>query len=205
MNLIDKPPRWYAGIGSGQVPKDVARQMTRTAARLEALGFGLRSGAATGADSAFEAGVASTLAKQIFLPWKGFNGHASSLHQVNHQAMKIARLFHPAFDQLLPSAKSLMARNSFQILGPHLNDPVCFVLCWTPDGCEHADDRSKATGDTEQAISIASAYGIPIFNLQQPSALERLGAFLRRQGWAESDIRQSTDDQETQAIIAERG
>jgi len=187
MDYSNPPTRWYAGIGSRNVPDHVAAQMMRVATRLQSLGFGLRSGAAAGSDSAFEAGVSDPLAKQIYLPWKEFNGHPSSLYQVNHQAMKIAKRFHPRFDFLGQPARKLMARNSFQILGPHLNDPVSFVVCWTPDGCEHADDRTQATGGTGQALSLASAYGVPIFNLMHPSALKRLGTLMRRQGWSPSE------------------
>jgi hypothetical protein len=60
----------YAGIGSRETPADVMALMGRVAARLEVLGWTLRSGAAQGADQAFEAGVSSK--KEIFLPWKGF-------------------------------------------------------------------------------------------------------------------------------------
>jgi len=174
--------RWYAGIGSRRTPPEVAERMTRAAMRLEALGFGLRSGAAQGADAAFEAGVSNPLAKQIFLPWRGFNGHETGRCTLSQDAMDMAKRFHPGFEHLSIPAKKLMARNSYQILGPDLSDPVLFVLCWTPDGCESAQERQRGTGGTGQAIAMASACSIPVFNMQRPKALDRLREFLDQQG-----------------------
>lgn len=173
---------WYAGIGSRRTPPEVAERMTRAAMRLEALGFGLRSGAAQGADAAFEAGVSNPQAKQIFLPWKGFNGHGSGLHTISKEAMEMSMRIHPAFDSLSPPARKLMARNVYQILGANLSDPVLFVLCWTPDGCESGQERQRTSGGTGQAIALASNCGIPVFNLQRPKALDRLRELLGQQG-----------------------
>ena len=42
-------------------------------------------------------------------------------------------------------------------LGPCLNRPVKYLLCWTPKG--------KIVGGTAQGMRVACAYGIPILNL----------------------------------------
>lgn len=47
----------YAGIGSRETPRSILDLMTAIARKLEALGYTLRSGGATGADTAFEEGV----------------------------------------------------------------------------------------------------------------------------------------------------
>ena len=58
------------------------------------------------------------------------------------------------------------------MLGPELMDPVNFIVCWTKDG--------KATGGTGQALRIAAdpAYAIPIFNLYDTEAYDRLLSYL---------------------------
>lgn len=43
--------------------------------------------------------------------------------------------------------------------------PVGWVLCWTPDGAAEGIETSRATGGTGQAIRLASAHGIPVYNL----------------------------------------
>ncbi len=148
-----KPPI-YAGIGSRETPDAICSLMTRIAEALRDTGWLLRSGAARGADEAFEAGAGD--AKEIWLPWKGFRGHASTLVP-SPEAFRLAAQYHPAWHACSPAAKALHARNGHQALGLDLQSPVAFVAAWTHKGC--------GQGGTGQAIRIARAYGIPVFDL----------------------------------------
>jgi len=164
----------YAGIGSRETPYEIRNLMTELAQRLEDHGFILRSGAADGADQAFEKGVRNEINKEIYLPWKGFNGHASPLFEISNDAVATVNNFHSRPEYLNNAAIKLMARNSYQVLGQRLDKPACFVLCWTPDGCEDHASRKRVTGGTGQAISIAHFKNIPIFNLKNLDSLARL-------------------------------
>ena len=170
------PTLFYAGIGSRRTPPEVLARMRRLARRLAQLGFVLRSGAADGADAAFEAGCDEAQgAKSIWLPWKGFNGHSSEhccYPTPAHEA--VAAQCHPVWDRLSQGPRKLHSRNVGQCLGEDLATPVAFVLAWTPDGCESASTRTRETGGTGMAIAIASQHGIPIINLRNSNAMERL-------------------------------
>jgi hypothetical protein len=48
------------------------------------------------------------------------------------------------------------------VLGHDLRSPSRFVVCWTADG--------RATGGTGQAIRIAEAYAVPVFNFGRTDA-----------------------------------
>lgn len=135
----------------------------------------MRSGGAVGCDTAFELGSTN---KEIYLPWKGFNGRESIYNYPTKDAYVIAKAFHPTYSDLSEGGKALMARNSHQILGYDLCTPSRFVICWTLDGCQHHLMRTKNTGGTGQAISIATLNFIPVFNLQHHSALNRLSDFI---------------------------
>jgi len=161
--------KYYAGIGSRETPSDILSLMTKIATKLQKDGFTLRSGGAFGADTAFSRGCNI---KQIFIPWGDYNNHPMSF-QIPYEAFSIAKIFHPGWDRLSDGAKKLMARNVMQVLGPDLNTPSNFVICWTKDGCINEDERSNKTGGTGQAIAIASRYGIPVFNLARPEHLSR--------------------------------
>lgn len=156
----------YAGIGARATHPDILRRMERIAHRLSELGYTLLSGGADGADSAFEAGCFGQ--KQIFLPWPGFH-HLQGRHCVNlpsSEAFRVAATIHPVWHQLQDSFRSLMARNSHEVLGADLRSPVDFVVCWTPDGCESRSTRSRGTGGTGQAIELADLWGVPVINLK---------------------------------------
>lgn len=152
----------YAGIGSRTTPAEICEQMSIIAYALEEADFLLRSGAADGADSAFERGVQSQCNKQIFLPWPGFNAHSDvgvvwPSDEAMAAARKIAAAHHPVWDKLKPSVQHLHTRNVFQVLGPELNDPIKFVICWTENG--------SGKGGTGQALRIARAYSIPVLDM----------------------------------------
>ena len=140
---------------------------------LASLGLTLRSGGAYGADTAFEKGCnAANGPKEIYIPWNGFNdrhineGGVMPLHTpvtehscgypVNYdEAEKLAKDHHPAWNKLSPGIKPLLIRNSYQIMGRDMQSPCLFVLCWTPNG--------SGQGGTGQAIRIARAHNIPVF------------------------------------------
>lgn len=170
----------YAGIGSRNTPPEIMEIMTQIATKLEEKGWTLRSGAAQGADAAFEKGVESDKMKEIYLPWKNFHNSKSKYYDFEYklEAERIARKFHKGFEHLSDGAKKLMTRNTYQILGNKLKEPSKFVICWTPDGCESDKTRKKITGGTGQAISIADSLDIPVFNLANKSSYDRLIKFI---------------------------
>ena len=169
----------YAGIGSRSAPPEACRLLASWGERAARAGWVLRSGAAPGADTAFESGCdAAGGLKEIFLPWAGFQGHPSRFTKPTEAAIRLAARAHPAFGVLKPAERLLHGRNAHQIFGPNLEDPVAMVLCWTEDGCESDAARTRATGGTGTGITLASRAGIPVFNLRNPGAEERLLAWL---------------------------
>lgn len=159
---------FYAGIGSRNTPTEILDLMAQWAEMLATRGYVLRSGAADGADAAFERGAdLSRGSKEIYLPWAGFNGSAGVVpHLARGEA--IVEKLHPAWARLSQGAKKLHCRNAFQVLGMNLNSPAAFVLCWTPDGAQSHAERTSKTGGTGMAISIASLRGIPVVNMARP-------------------------------------
>ncbi len=155
----------YAGIGSRETPLEILRLMTDIGTFMADRGFMLRSGGARGADSAFEAGVnrsSKPNLKVIYTAQDAQNFESWSAH---------AATFHPAWDRCSDFAKLLHARNSAIILGATLNDPVLNVICWTKDG--------KDSGGTGQALRIARAHCINVWNLYDPGHLQVWQAWLK--------------------------
>lgn len=153
----------YAGIGSRKTPKQILEQMTEIATGLATCSWTLRSGGAVGADKAFEAGAGDK--KKIFLP----------TGDIPDVAFEISAKYHPTWGGLPPYVKQLHARNAMQILGENLDIPAKFVVCWTPDGAEK--ETTRETGGTGQAIRIANAYRIPVFNLANEGRMEQVKEF----------------------------
>lgn len=142
---------FYTGVGSRKTPLNILDYMSKVATWLEQQGYILRTGDASGADEAFRDGCTN---KYVYRP-----------KDSTEKAKEIAARYHPAWHKCEAFSKLLHARNAFQVLGTDLNDPSDFLICWTQDGCEQHSTRSIKTGGTGTAISIASEYGIPVFNL----------------------------------------
>lgn len=158
--------RRYAGIGSRQTPAPVLEQMSKIGAAMAEAGWLLRSGAAHGADSAFENGAADAGGdREIWIPWDRYNdrtpddGPAIRIARHNHANRAVASRRHPRWNALGAGAQKLMVRNVHQILGddPASPDPVDLVICWTPGG--------NGSGGTGMALRLAADQGIPVVDL----------------------------------------
>lgn len=166
---------WFAGVGTRKekLPDPEYRRLSDVSAALCEEGWGLRSGAADGSDEACEVGCDRVGgAKQIFLPFRGFNGHKSPLYSYTKAHEELVHRFHPAPDKLIFFDRrkgkmndfgwKAMIRNGSQVLGPSLDNWSKAVVCYTPKGA--------VVGGTGQALRIAMdpEFNIPIHNLGHP-------------------------------------
>lgn len=171
MRPWEQPAGAYAGVGSRETPRDVLRLMSLVGIALRDLEWMCRTGGADGADEAFRS--AATCLHQrskLYLPWPLFNGHAlgcddCGLDRPTSRAYEIAALHHPGWARLTRGPRALHARNVHQVLGDDCASPAAFVLCWTPDGA--TEKTTAKTGGTGQAIRVAKAYDVPVYNLQR--------------------------------------
>lgn len=161
-NGMESSYKAYAGIGSQVAPAEVLSIMESAATVLADLNVTLRSGGAQGSDKAFERGCDAVKGrKEIFLPWKGFEGSKSLLYAIPTKAFVLASKFHPGWAAMEAGGKQgalkMHARNVLQILGAHLDSPVRGVICWTKGG--------RGEGGTGQALRVASSRHIPVLDL----------------------------------------
>lgn len=165
-----------AGIGSRKTPPAILRQIEKLGTYCFDHGIWVRSGHALGADYAWEKSSRERCIVYLPFPSYGpetfytqritslppakagfFNIHPAALER----AQKSVAQYHQGSQYLTPFAKQCHTRNYFQIMGSKAQErPVNAVVCWTPIG-----KRGQATGGTKQALSIAAANDIPIFNL----------------------------------------
>lgn len=144
--------KFYAGIGSRTTPSDVLKQMTEIARILDRQGYCLRSGGAKGADTAFADGSTHS---EIF-----------SASEASVESVALAATLHPAWDHCNDHARRLHGRNCMIILGMALDQPVDFVVCWTP--------VESSYGGTKMGIRLAVQCKIPVYNLALGGEYERL-------------------------------
>lgn len=165
--------RSYAGIGSRRTPREICEVMCDLGESLGSVGYVLRSGAAIGADSAFENGCDIAYGeKEIYLPkpvWRGRTADERGVYFMKGNRKEAAELAAaswkdgPGSFMCLPEwLKSYHIRNTYQVLGMDLDDPVDFVLYWTP---------IPETGGTTQALRMARARNIPCLRVTETTTL----------------------------------
>jgi len=158
------PPKFYAGNGARKTPNHVLKQMREYAAALAERGYTCRSGGQPeGADAAFEEGTRPYSGQMVvYLPWRGFGGHLDGIVVGDDPRLReISARFHPNWAACSEGARKLLTRNAPLILGHDLPMVLSeFELCWT--------DRALGGGGTGQAIRIARAYGVPVYDLANP-------------------------------------
>ena len=154
--------KYYAGIGSRAAPKEILELCFNVGLILAKYGYILRSGHADGCDIAFEDGCdAVNGEKQIFLPWKNFNGSSSYFYFKNslipEKIKQITMENYLKWYNVTTPVKLLHARNTQQILGVDLNEPVDFVVGYT-------NRPPFVIGGTRYGMYLAEKNHIPIYN-----------------------------------------
>ena len=166
-HLLSNPDEYwtynaYAGVGARVTPQAHLSWMTKFAGVMESKGWILRSGAAKGADSAFMEGCA-WYNQDIFTAEHGVVAGHNAIG-----VLALAEKMHPAWDRLKPYVKKLMVRNIMILLGPDLDHPVKFLICW----CNGTHDQP--TGGTAMAIRTARFLGIPVFFSDDPEVFTKM-------------------------------
>jgi hypothetical protein len=170
----------YAGLGDQNTPESVLAQMAELARDLEAQGWTLRVDGTPKPGNSFKDQAPR---HELHLPCKGFDNQESKYvlwpKDPNYEkARLIAKEFNPVFDTLPKGVQAILAAKVTALLGLDLKSHVKFLICWSPDGAEHASQKSAKTGFMGMPVALASAAGIRIFNLYHVDAAPRLRDFL---------------------------
>ncbi|MNU58017.1 hypothetical protein D3C71_471450 [compost metagenome] len=170
--MYSLPPKgWFAGVGSRETPDEILALMRQVSQALYAAGYGLSSGDAEGADTAFyEGALASrqfqTNGARIYLAWDGVRGRAADPKNFFYDATKfptwetarsMASEVHPAWEKCGRGGIAMHTRNVFQILGHMLNDPVKAIIYWA----KPVGKTETVKGGTNMALQMSIRAGIP--------------------------------------------
>lgn len=163
----------YSVVASKDAPKDVLDTLRNLVSMMKNNGFTLRASTSTDMDD-----VAITTVQdestEIYIPWKDFNNVSSKYYFNDKTSLHIAKMFHRSFDTLKPAVQAFLARNVRMIMGKKPSNYSLFIVIWSEDGAEKVSQITPKTGYVSHAISIADALYIPVFNLQNSNAVDRI-------------------------------
>lgn len=121
---------------------------------------------------------------EYYLPWLGFND-AESPFTCTNGVVDLAGKLIPKFSDVPDNIKKIRAVPISMCGGVFLNSNARFMITWTKDGAENIGGFTKETGFNRDSIRIAQIYGIPVFNLCNPNAMDKLKATLAEYSKAE--------------------
>lgn len=175
-------PRYYAGIGSRETPRDVCLLMESLAKKLAGEGWTLRSGHADGADRAFERGAGGKAV--VYLPFPSFGiepyqddpgmpvmGQAVCLPQVWESNCRKLVEIGVRYSML---HSKMHGRNWAQVCGLEGEGPSQMVVCWCPE------PNGRPQGGTATAVNLARHLGIQVRNLWHDEVLAAAHTWLAR-------------------------
>lgn len=161
---------WFAGVGSRDTPEDVCKLMQKLAVVFYALGYGLSSGDARGADRAFWEGALLSsfyrkIGARIYLCDEWVRGRKADPKNFFYNAQRFPT-FEKAKQMALEARGSfhgldewginLHSRNVMQIHGASLQDKVEYLVYWAiPVG-----KKEKVKGGTNTSLQLAIKAGI---------------------------------------------
>ena len=193
----EKPKRKiYTGIGSRETPPEIILLMMNIGNQMAKVGWTLRSGNATGADQAFEAGHFTSKVpnkSEIYLPWKSFErtwldnmtkGEENMTVMVSdgpsRAALEMAwQMFPERMSRARASVTLLIGRNMHQVLGPNLDAPSDLVVFWAP---VDPSGVGGVGGGTGYAAALAKKHGIKTYNLFDPKVEEHFRNAIAKKG-----------------------
>lgn len=168
----------YGVVANPDAPDNILSLIGAIATRLEAMGYTLRTAGGNGLEEAFEK---TTETKEVYLPWRNFNNRQSKFTRNMPEANDVVRPFAPSFDTLKPAVQAIIASKAHTVLGKDLKSPIQFLITYTADGCETVGNKTAKTGFSGTSIAIASSMRIPVFNLKNADAVDRLKQYLSSQ------------------------
>ena len=165
----------YAATGNKDMPESFKPMIQRIGRNLQEAGLILRTGGMEGLEDVIEK---SATKLEVHLPFKDFDGKQSKFTYTSDFVKGIAKMFHTSFDTLKPVVQTFLAKNVRLVLGKDGKSPALFLVVWTEDGAETTAEKTFKTGNSGNAIEIANAIKIPVFNLARPDAEQRIYEFV---------------------------
>lgn len=183
--MSDLGEMFYTGVGSRDITPDETTLITAIGKKMATLGYKLRSGAADGADTAFELGCLETsLDREIYVPWNGFNKRFCGIYikEPSDNQFATARKFlvnnHilPWFDNMNMLSQLFHVRNYYQVVGfSGVRSRVCVYAA--------NENRGEPVGGTRTAVMVSRHFGIPTFNLRDWDEREEFCKTINLEGY----------------------
>lgn len=117
-----------------------------------------------------------------YLPSKFYNPNITEPTSLTNTelAFQVAKGFHRSYDKLHGFVRAICARDIELLLGKNLRNPLKFIIIYSSCGSETLTDKPnyEALGQLSFILRLAKETLIPVFNLKNADAIDRLKKYL---------------------------
>lgn len=179
---------YYTGVGSRDVSQEEFEYMVLVGRVMAKKGYKLRSGAAKGADQAFQIGacMVNPNLTEIWLPWFSFGDRLDGDKRFEgskyyvptpEQFEKNRNLWLETeiiswFEKMKQGAQKLHGRNANQVIGH--DDELSKVCIY----CADIQPNGEPKGGTRSAVLLSKHYSIPTYNIRNDVERRKLSKIL---------------------------
>lgn len=169
-------PKSAVMAGNFRAPEQLIPVIKEMADLLKHSGFVIRVGGMEGFDKLVMDNVHGT---EAHIPWKEFNGVHDAASSFNSDECKeYAKRYLPDWGNLKDSHQAFFAKNARLVFGKSLKQPCQIAIIWSDDGVEGPANRTPASMHAGHIAVMCRAMHIPVINISNPNAVQRLRQFL---------------------------
>lgn len=169
-------PKTAVMAGNFRAPEQLVPVIREMADLLKQNGFTIRTGGMEGFDQLVADNVPGC---EFHIPWNNFNKIENATSTFNTDECKeYAKRYLPDWGNLKESHQAFFAKNARLVLGKQVKQPCQIAIVWSEDGVEGPANRTAHSQHAGHIAAICRAMYIPVINISNPNAVQRLRQFL---------------------------
>lgn len=173
-------PKAAAITGNYNAPEQVIPLIQEAVQLLRQHGYKIRISQGKGFDDYVGRVVGPS--GELYLPWKFKNDNGSFVPAFStfngDECKEFTRRYVPDWGAINEKQQAFWFKVTRMVLGKNCREPAQLSIIWSEDGVESPQTRTPKSGQAGLAAALSRAMNIPVFNLNNPNALQRLKQYL---------------------------
>lgn len=165
--------------GNSRAPEQLVPVIREIADLLKRHGFAIRTG---GMDGFSKLVMDNVPGCELHIPWRNFGEIPNPTSSFSgDECNEFAKRYMPGWDELKNAHKGMFSKNVRLVFGKSLKQPCQIAIIWSEDGVEGPANRGQYSQHAGHVAAICHAMKIPVININNPDAVQRLRRFLGEQ------------------------
>lgn len=170
-------PKAAAISGNKGMPEQFMPILLRMCHALRQHGFVIRTGWSEGTEQMLAKAMPDC---ELYTPWKPKENGPPNIFSswASDESKEFAKRYCPEWGSISEPMQAVYSKNARLVLGKKVTSPCQIVIIWSEDGVEANSSRTPRSNHAGHIAAMANAMHIPVININNPGAEERLRKFL---------------------------